>query len=344
MTRAPLVTVAIPARNAASTLPCAISSIRAQTLQEWELVLIDHSSHDSTPSVMRRASRDDARITWSSCTGTFVEAANLAWRRGVAPLVARMDADDLAHPERLALQVDFLEKQPALSGCASLVRIRKRDPSGGPSLPPGEGYARYEEWINSVTSPEQITAQRFVDSPLPNPATMVRRQVLEECGGYHDPDWAEDYDLWLRLLQRGHRFGKVPRVLLDWHDDASRATRTIERYALPRFQQAKAHYLARLPHVRAEGVALAGAGPIGKEMAGLLRREGIEIRAFLEVDPRKIGNRLSGVPVLDSTATPSLAGNTVLLGSVGRPGARDRIRSLAIASGFREGTYFFCVA
>ena len=129
---------------------------------------------------------------------------------------------------------------------------------------------------------------------------MLRRELLEAAGGYADPPWAEDYDLWLRLLEQGYRLGKVPEVLLDWLDGPNRATRSIERYSIARFQEAKAHYLARIGHVRETGVVLCGAGPTGKDMAARLRRHGIAVHAFLEVNVRQIGNRIGGVPVLAS--------------------------------------------
>lgn len=339
----PEVTVALPARNAEGTLGAALDSLLAQDFPGFEILVVDHSSTDRTRDLARKCAERDPRVRILTCGGSFVEAANLAWSEGRAPLVARMDADDIARPERLRAQAEFLREHPGLSGCASLVRILRRGPRGE-ALPPDRGYRRYQEWINSVITPEAIAAQRFVDSPLPNPATMVRREVLEAAGGYRDSDWAEDYDLWLRLLEDGHRFGKVDRVLLDWLDSPARATRNQERYALSEFQRAKAAYLARAPGLAERGAVLCGAGPTGKEMAALLRERNVPVKAFLEVDEKKIGNRIAEVPVLPSIETSNFAGRAFLLGAVGRPGARERIRKLATDSGFREGEDFFCVA
>ena len=167
---------------------------------------------------------------------------------------------------------------------------------------------------------------------------------MESLGGYQDPEWAEDYDFWLRLLEAGHRIGKVELPLLEWFDSDTRATRSKPRYALPRFQAAKAFYLSRLPIVQKLGVTICGAGPIGKEMASLLRARGIHVHAFIEVNEKQIGNEISGVPVLNLDALNQLAGDTVIMAAVGQKGARERIRGLLQAYPLQEGKDFFCVA
>ncbi len=339
----PSVSVVMPARNAATTVADAIESLRRQDLDDFEVILVDHLSTDGTLEIMRWIAQTDARIRVLQCRGSFVEAANLAWRESSGDLIARMDSDDFALPSRLRKQRDLLLSHPELAGCATQVRILKRSEPLQLS-PPDGGYSRYERWINSVIEPGDIASQRFIDSPLPNPATMVKRSVLESFGGYSDPPWAEDYDLWLRVLDKGLRLGKVPEVLLHWHDGPKRATRTIERYSRERFQEAKAFYLARLETVRSLGVVICGAGPTGKEMAGLLRNLKIPVHAFIEVNTRQIGNRIASIPVLGTDQVAKFPGRAVMLSAVGRGSGRDQVRMILTAAGFNEGESFFCVA
>jgi glycosyltransferase involved in cell wall biosynthesis len=343
----PTVSIVLPARDAESTLGMAIESCLAQTLPNFELILVDHGSIDGTFSVMKKYARRDSRIDVlkKPRSAPFVSVANLAWQESRGELIARMDADDFSYPARLQHQVRFLADHPDMAACGTLVRIRKRRTAESTShTAPDQGYADYETWINSLVTPDDIAAQRFIDSPLANPTTLVRRSALERFGGYADPDWAEDYDLWLRMLEAGERLGKVEKVLLDWIDSDTRSTRTIDRYSQDQFQRAKAHYLARLPLVRQRGVSIAGAGPIGKKLARRLRDDhGITVGAFFEVSENRIGNAIDGIPVLP---TEALAGSPhrVLVGAVGLPGARDLIRDLALANSYREGEDFFCVA
>lgn len=339
----PEVSVVIPVKNGEATIGSALESILDQDFDPFEIVVVDHDSKDRTGEILSAFSDQSDCLRVFHETGTFVDAINRSWREARAPLIARMDADDLAYPSRLRKQKYFLDRHPHIAACGSLVHIRKRDQEGK-LIPADGGYQRYEEWVNSQVSPEQIHTHRFVDSPLPNPSVMLRRSALEELNGYEDPTWAEDYDLWLRMLERGWKLGKIDEVLLDWIDGPERSTRNLDRYELSQFQKAKAHYLARISEVQQMGVAICGAGPIGKEFARLLQEKGIEIHCFLEVNPRQVGNQIHGIPVLESGEISGYPSKAVVLGASGRPGARDRIRDLAVTSGLTEGRDFFSIA
>lgn len=333
----------MPARNADATIGAAIESILSQDFQDFEFILVDHKSDDVTPALMAQAAEADSRIQIYECNDTFVEAANLAWHNAAGEYIARMDSDDVAYPQRLSQQLSYLKQHPSLSACGSLVSICKRNGNGA-KIPPDDGYQRYESWINSVITPEEIRRQRFVDSPIPNPTTMIRRSSLVSSGGYHDPPWAEDYDFWLRLLEGGNEIGKVPEVLLDWYDSPVRSTRTIARYQTDQFQNAKAHFLSRMPNLKRDGVAICGAGPIGKEMARLLADRDILTSYFLEVNQRQIGQKISGIPVIDHATLNGLPREMTILSAVGNRTSRERIAELVTAAGWVEGENFFSVA
>lgn len=340
----PSISFLLPARNAEKTLALAIESCLAQTLPDFELVLVDHGSSDSTFSIMKKYVRRDSRVRAARAPegSTFVEALNFCTLESQGDLLVRMDADDFSYADRLQCQAKYLEENPDVAVCGSLVRIRLRqsDLSGVDPLP---GYADYEKWLNTIVTPEAVAAERFIDSPIANPTAMIRREAMEQIGGYNDVEWAEDYDLWLRMLGAGKRIGKVDRVLLDWYDSDTRVTRTSVRYSQDHFLQAKAFYLAKEPLVMELGASIAGAGPIGKKMARWLKEFGIRVECFFEVNERRIGNQIAGIPVKDGNCLKEAQG-TVLIGAVGLPGARDKIRALAGAAEFVEGKDFFCVA
>src|SRR6056297_65026 len=94
----PSVSVVMPIRDAEATLEEALNSIRAQDFVDLEIVLVDHGSRDATPSILREATKQDPRIRCYRCEGSFVEAANLAWKKSHGELIARMDSDDVADP------------------------------------------------------------------------------------------------------------------------------------------------------------------------------------------------------------------------------------------------------
>ena len=69
-----------------------------------------------------------------------------------------------------------------------------------PKTDPGRGFSAYVSWLNGLNDSESLASQRFIDSPIANPSSMVRSSALDVVGGFSSPEWAEDYDLWVGLL------------------------------------------------------------------------------------------------------------------------------------------------
>ena len=175
----------------------------------------------------------------------------------------------------------------------------------------------------------------------------LRRQVLESAGGYRDVGWAEDYDLWLRLLEAPLRLAKLDAVLHLWRDHPDRQTRLDPRYSKDRFLACKAHFLARGPCRKLRQVLVWGAGPTGRKLARYLAEEGVRPAAFLEIDRKKIGRRPSGVPVRaldDLEALRAAETATLVLVAVSHHGARTSIRPWLESRGWSEGRDYLAVA
>jgi hypothetical protein len=335
----PRVSIVLPVLDADATLQRAVSSCLTQSFTDLELIIVDDASADRSPEIADQFSRVDPRVSviYLERHSGVAAAAEAGRRAAGGQFVARMDADDASHPERIARQVAVMDLDAGLSGCGTAVRL-----IGAPASDPGRGFAEHVRWANGLNCPNQLAAERFIDSPVVNPTSMVRAGVLESVGGHADPEWAEDYDLWLRLLEGGSRLLNIEEELLDWHDSRGRLTRSSPRYSAAMFSKAKAHYLSRIPKVKASGVEIAGAGPVGKRLARDLAVEGVQTGCFYEVNPRRLGEWIGGIEVRDHSAMR--CGASVLLAAVGVPGARARIRGLALAAGYREGIDFFCVA
>jgi glycosyltransferase involved in cell wall biosynthesis len=335
----PRVSLLLPVRDAAPTLERALASCLTQTWRDLEIIAVDDHSRDGSSEILRAAAEHDPRVQVIPApdSGGIVTALQTAVGAARGELLARMDADDVCHPTRIERQVALLDAQPDLALVGCQVSIRKPDGDLG------EGYARYQEWLNACLTPEQIARERFIESPLPHPSVMMRCDALEAAGGYRDVPWAEDYDLWLRMLAAGMRIAKVPEVLLEWEDGESRLSRRDGRYSLENFQHCKAHHLARIARMREHGAVIWGAGPIGKRMARFLCEEGIAVHRFVEVNPRRIGKRIGGVTVC-AVGDIGEIGDTVHLGAVGQPGRRHEVRRCLLALGGTEGQDFLCVA
>jgi glycosyltransferase involved in cell wall biosynthesis len=324
--------VILPVWNAASTLERAIESIVAQSFEDWELVIVNDGSTDGSGEIAERWLHDArVQVHHFERRRGVVDASNMALAYSKGEFVARMDADDRALPGKLAAQVAMMEARPELAVVGCGVRV----------LSEGEGFLRYVEWGNLLVEPERIAAERFVESPLVNPTAMFRGEVIRAFGGWRDVTWAEDYDLFLMLLDAGMKMAKVPEVLFEWSDGADRLTWTDGRYSQENFLRAKAHFLGRLPSVRKNGVRICGAGPIGKRVARFLAEEGVVVHGFYEVNERRIGEEIGGVMVFPQEEM--VKGDVIVLGAVGIDGARSNVLGLAVDAGFEEGVDFFSV-
>ena len=327
----PCVSVVLPFRDAADTLIESVQSILAQDFQDFELIAVDDGSTDGGQALL--AAIDDSRVICCRNEGKpgVVGASNTGAAMAGGDWIARMDADDIALPDRLRKQIAAAVGEVGVVACgAELI--------DGCGL----GMERYVDWVNSLHTHQQMSISRFIECPVINPTSMVRRDWYERVGGYQDSEWAEDHDMWLRLLELGCPIVRVPEVLIKWRDSPDRLTRRDPRYGERARSRMRAHYLARLPGLKAAGVVIAGAGPIGKRLARDLLAADVEVRGFLEVNPRRIGQRIHGAEV----ASADDAGrwrSSVLLGAVGLQGGRDEVKALAESSDRQQGQDFWSV-
>ena len=326
------ISVLLPARDASATVEEALAGLRAQRgAPPFEIVCVDDASVDATPRLLARAAREDPRVRVVRGEGLgLVAALNLGLGHCRGELIARMDADDVVHPDRLRLQAELLWGDRALGAAGSLVRCIPR--------PLSAGLERLEAWLNQTVSKEQCRNGRFVEAPLVHPTATFRREALEE--GWQDHGWAEDWDLLLRLVERGWELAKVPEVLLDWRDSPDRLTRTGAAYAEEAMFRLRAHYLARGP-LRGRPFDIWGAGPTGKRLARELESHGARPGAFYDVDRAKRVAR--GRPVLGEGDLPS-PGDRLVVCAVGAAGAREEIRAVLEARRYREGAHFLFAA
>ncbi len=187
----PQVTVIMPVRDGERWLRQAIDSVLAQTLSNFELIVIDDGSVDTTATILDEVRRRDPRlIVLSQQRQGLVAALNYGLERSRAPLIARLDADDIALPDRLSRQCDVMRSQPnvvLLGGWAQTIG-EDDNPSGKPRRPE---HRRLRETL--------IEKNPFIHSTV-----MVRTEVARAVGGYRAAfEAAEDYDLWLRLSEIG---------------------------------------------------------------------------------------------------------------------------------------------
>lgn len=211
----PRITVAMSVYNNAPYLAHAIESIVAQTFTDFEFLIVDDGSTDDSAGIIERFARDDSRIRLiRQPNAGLIVSLNRIIDEARAPLIARMDGDDIALPERFARQVAFLDAHPDIgvlgTGCTCI------DDNGKPTT--------YK--FDNVTSPEDVLADLKNGPPLCHPSVVMRRDAVRAVGGYHRAyKHCEDYDLWLRLSERVRMANLPDRLLLYRQSDTQVSNR-----------------------------------------------------------------------------------------------------------------------
>ncbi|HHO58684.1 MAG TPA: glycosyltransferase, partial [Thiotrichales bacterium] len=280
------VSIVMPFKNAAQTLPDCLQSIQAQSLADFELIAInDHASDDSV-AVIRSFADRRFRVIDNPGQG-IVAALNAGISHAGSPLIARMDADDIMRPARLQRQFDCMQQHEEIDLCATQVELF-------PAQRIQAGYREYIRWQNRCLSEAQIATQIYVESPFAHPSVMFRRDALLKQGGYRDGEFAEDYDCWLRLFHAGARMFKIDEVLLDWRESETRLSRNSSRYSRSAFDDLRARYLAADARLQKRDIVYWGAGRKTRKRSALLIKRGFPPAAWIDIDEKKIGQRVQG--------------------------------------------------
>jgi cellulose synthase/poly-beta-1,6-N-acetylglucosamine synthase-like glycosyltransferase len=324
----PVVSVLLPAFDASATLRVCLRSLARQTETGWQCVLVDDGSRDSTRTIAEEAAHRDPRIrVVATPHHGIVAALNTGLDLCEAPVVARMDADDVMHRERLARQLAALDTDPSLVAVGCQVRFF---PRRGMT----DGLRDYERWLSSIDSARRVREDAFVECPIGHPTLMVRRDALAAVR-YRDVGWPEDYDLVLRLLAAGREIGVVPRRLVAWRDGPSRLTRTSPVYGQDRIVACKAAFLAGGFLAGRERYVLWGHGGTGRALRHALAAHGMRPTHVIELHPGRVGNRIDGAPVVRPETLASLPRGG-LVASVAGAEARGEIRRFLATLGWEE--------
>lgn len=319
----------------------AIASVLDDLEPGDEIVAVDDRSTDGGDRVVAALASRDRRVRALASSGEGIVAAlTAAVHASRGDLLARMDGDDVSLPGRIAASRAMLDADPSLGAVATQVEPFVDLEGASPS----DGIVRYVGWQNSVVTKDDHARAMFVESPVCHPSVTMRRSALEAAGGYEDPPWPEDWDLWLRMHARGIAMAKVPRTLFRWRRHAGALTVTDARYSEERLREARAAYLAR--HLARGGrpFAVWGAGPTGRRLVRALEAHGAAPRFFIDIDPRRRAARGRPVVLPDEGVPRLLRERAVLVVAVGRPGARDLVRAHLRGRGLVEGADYVCGA
>lgn len=200
------IAVLMPVYNAERYLPECLISLQKQTFLDWVLLAADDASSDRSLKILELFAQKDSRIQVFRNPQNMGVAATLNFlleqaRHHSFAFLARMDADDMAEPQRLQLQHEFLLAHPEIAVVGTFLKMIDEN---GKEL----GLRRYP------TGADQIRRQILCANPLAHPSVLVRSELFETIGPYRKISAAEDYDLWLRAIAAGFQLENLPIPLL----------------------------------------------------------------------------------------------------------------------------------
>ncbi len=330
------VSIIMPYKNTAQYLGECLDSLLSQTYEHWELIAIDDHSVDRSPAVIIEYAKADSRIIPITNKGEgIIPALRTGFARSSGDYITRMDSDDVMDPVKLETMVRSLNRYGR--GHVALGQVKYFSSSGI-----SYGYARYENWLNTLTATGSNYDEIYKECVIPSPCWMVFRDDLILCGAFDHDRYPEDYDLAFRFRQNDLKCIPSDKILHLWRDYPARTSRNSIHYAINYFLDIKLHYFLLTDWDAERPLALWGAGTKGKTVAKLLLERKVDFYWLCD-NPKKIGKRIYGCEMLPFEVLESVQ-NSQSIVTVANSEAQKEIRSYFKTLDMKALTdyYFFC--
>jgi len=326
----PVVSIILPMKNASEWVAETIESVQKQTLEEWELVIVDDHSEDDSHSLVAHIALSDARIRLFRNHGQgIIPALQLAFSEVRGMYLTRMDADDIMPEYRLQRMVAALDLLPEKAIVTGKVRYFSAEFVS-------EGYQKYENWLNERVVRSDFYDHIYRECIVASPNWMGRTKEFREYGLLENLSYPEDYDLCFKWMQHGFQISGLDEVTLLWREHPLRTSRNSENYQQRAFFHLKIHWLIRTyPDVSSIGIV--GMGIKGKLCAELLMDTGRPFNLY-DLHFEKYTTPLFGQTVL----SPDTINDSIVL--IARyPEKLDEIRTFIELKGYQIGKDAFWV-
>lgn len=222
--------------NGEKFLEEAIRSVLAQTFEDFEFIICDDCSTDSSAQILKKYAESDSRIKLlrNEKNSGLAATLNKCIEVSKGEFLVRMDCDDRCLPERFNVQVGWMRKNPDI--CVAGSSVRFIDDSG-------KVYGQ-----KNITSEERFgLAQTVLFSRLVHPSVIMRKEKVIAVGGYSSNTLttrAEDYDLWCKLCEQGETLANIPQILFEYREDENNIVRRKYKYRIQEFRL-KRHWICR---------------------------------------------------------------------------------------------------
>ena len=308
------------AKDTAPYLQDCLDSIMNQTYSNWELIAVNDHSTDRTPEILHEYAQKDLRIkVFHSTRHLLIPALQEAYKHATGTLINRMDSDDKMPGYKLQVLVDAWQKYGKgtviAGGTAHFVDEGEV----------GDGFRRYEQWLNNVAKSSTHTEEIYTECVIPSHSWIIHRDDFDRVGAFNPEVYPEDYDLCFRFyLHQLHIVG-IDKVLHYWRDRKERISRTWECYKDNRYFELKLNYFYKIDRNSDRPLVLWGAGSNGKLMARLLLERGEKIDWVCD-NPKKIGKHIYDIVMQDFQSVPKLENPRIMI-VVTSPSDKKKIKT-----------------
>ncbi len=315
----PLVSIIMATKDTEPYLPACLDSILAQTYQNWELIAINDHSSDRTPEILYAYASKDERIqVFHSLRHKLIPTLKEGYKYANGSLINRMDSDDKMPPDKLEVLVDEWMKY----GKGHII-------AGGTEHfvdegEVGDGFRRYERWLNEVARTSTHYEQIYQECVIPSHSWIIHKDDLDAVDAFNPEIYPEDYDLCFRFYQGGMKVIGIDKVLHYWRDRSDRISRTWDEYKDNRYFELKTKYFYKMDRDRSRPLVLWGAGTNGKDLAKLLMDEEETFRWVCD-NQRKIGKHVYTIKMEDYAVIPEVENPQIII-AVTSPDEKEKIK------------------
>jgi glycosyltransferase involved in cell wall biosynthesis len=283
----PLVSILTPFKNTAVFLNECLQSIINQSYTNWELLIVDDSSTDSSYELVKTHAKQDNRIRLLKNSGSgIIDALKLAFKHSEGSFITRMDSDDIMYPNKLQVLVNNLLKHGKQHIAIGQVNYFSETGIGA-------GYKSYEDWLNELTKTGSNYSEIYKECVIPSPCWMVYREDLIACNAFNPNIYPEDYDLAFRFYKHNYKCIPCDQVIHYWRDYSTRSSRTDSNYAENHFSSLKITNFLDIDYDQHKTLVIWGAGAKGKITTKTLIEKNIPFRWICD-NPKKIGRDIYG--------------------------------------------------
>ncbi len=332
----PLVSIIMPVKNAMPFLNECLLSIINQTYINWELIAVNDNSTDTSFELLNFFAQKDKRIKpLNNKKEGIIEALKTGYAISKGDFITRMDADDIMTPDKIEVLANKLLQNGKGHIAVGAVKYFSETTLGN-------GYKKYEQWLNYLTSNGNNFSELYKEFVIPSPSWMVYRTDFEKCGAFNSDFYPEDYDLCYRFYQNNLKCIPCKKQIHLWRDYGNRTSRTHKNYADNKFSAIKVHYFKLLSLNLNRKLILWGAGRRGKEIAKLLLELKVEFEWACN-NKNKIGHTIYGKTLL-STKNIWINENPQIIITVANQTEQQNIKATLKLKKLKtmEDYFFFC--